>query len=50
MKCSHYFVLVEPYEKSQNMIYQCLMPIYWKLIKLITCLAQYLAHLINDLD
>ena len=28
MKCSHYFVLVEPYEKSQNVIYQCLMSIY----------------------
>ena len=24
MKCSHYFVLVEPCEKSQNVIYQCL--------------------------
>ena len=50
MKCSHYFVLVEPYEKSQNVIYQCLMSIYWKLTKLIICLAQYLAYLINDLD
>ena len=46
----HYFVLVEPYEKSQNLIYQCLMSIYWKLTKLIICLAQYLAYLINDLD
>ena len=34
------FVLVEPYEKSQNVIYQCLMSIYWKLTKLIICLAQ----------
>ena len=50
MKCSHYFVLVEPYEKSQNVIYQCLMSIYWKLTKLIICLAQYLAYLINDLN
>ena len=31
MKCSHYFVLVVPYEKSQNVIYQCLMLIYWRL-------------------
>ena len=50
MKCSHYFVLAELYEKSQNVIYQCLMSIYWKLTKLIICLAQYLAYLINDLD
>ena len=25
MNCTHYFVLVEPYEKSQNVIYQFLM-------------------------
>ena len=50
IKWSHYFVLVEPYEKSQNVIYQCLMSIYWKLTKLIICLSQYLAYLINDLD
>ena len=37
------FCLVEPYVKSQNVIYQCLMSIYWKL-------TEYLPYLINDLD
>ena len=50
MTCSHYFVLVKPNEKSQNVIYQCLMSIFWKLTKLKICSAQYLAYLINDLD
>ena len=44
------FCLAEPYVKSQNVIYQCLMSIYWKLTELIVCLAQYLLYLINDLD
>ena len=50
MKCSPYFVLVVPYEKSENVIYQCLMLIYWKLIRLIICLAQYLTNHVTHLD
>ena len=45
MKCSHYFVLVEPYEKSQDVIYQCLLSINWRLHKLIIYQAQNLTHM-----